>query len=350
MLLAQIVLFQSLSTPLYAASVVAETTDNVTRARAMAAAVNQARAAAGLSHYTLNPLLSVAAQSHAQEMAAHHNYSHYGLDGSSVAKRVRRTGYAAKQGVSENWVAAGSISAAMGWWMNSSVHRANILSGKWREVGVGSGIDPSNDMEIYVLVFSGGGELTSPVIAAAQTPRTSDPQATRTHTVQAGESLAAIAARYGLRWQTLATYNGMGDKEVLQIGRVLRLTAGFQSNAPSTGGATSEVTWYTVRTGDTLSTIASQYGTSWQNLVTLNQLSDSALLQIGQVIYVPVRVKSAAQTLPSAEALPDWHTIQSGETVLSIALEYGLNWQELLELNGLDEDTLIQIGQPLRLR
>ena len=44
------------------------------------------------------------------------------------------------------------------------------------------------------------------------------------------------------------------------------------------------------------------------------------------------------------------YTIAEGDTIVTIALEYNLDWQELLELNGLQPDSLIQIGQEIRLR
>jgi LysM repeat protein len=44
------------------------------------------------------------------------------------------------------------------------------------------------------------------------------------------------------------------------------------------------------------------------------------------------------------------HTVAEGDTIITIALEYNLDWQELLELNGLQPDSVIGIGQQIRLR
>jgi lipoprotein NlpD len=43
------------------------------------------------------------------------------------------------------------------------------------------------------------------------------------------------------------------------------------------------------------------------------------------------------------------HSVESGDTVYGIALEYGVDWEELLRMNGLDEDSLLQLGQELKL-
>ena len=44
------------------------------------------------------------------------------------------------------------------------------------------------------------------------------------------------------------------------------------------------------------------------------------------------------------------HTVAEGDTIITIALEYNLDWQELLALNGLGPDSLLQLGQEIRLR
>jgi LysM repeat protein len=46
---------------------------------------------------------------------------------------------------------------------------------------------------------------------------------------------------------------------------------------------------------------------------------------------------------------PKVYTVAEGDTIITIALKYNLDWQDLLELNGLQPDSLIQIGQVIRL-
>jgi LysM repeat protein len=44
-----------------------------------------------------------------------------------------------------------------------------------------------------------------------------------------------------------------------------------------------------------------------------------------------------------------FYTVESGDTIITIALANGVDWQELLKLNGLQEDSFLQIGQKIRL-
>jgi uncharacterized protein YkwD len=103
--------------------------------------VNQARAQAGLPALTENPKLSKAAYVHSLDMACNSSLSHTGSDGSTWYTRVKAQGYQYSY-ASENIYAGspsygGDPAGAMDWWMNSPVHKANILSTKVTEIGVG---------------------------------------------------------------------------------------------------------------------------------------------------------------------------------------------------------------------
>ena len=98
---------------------------------------NAARARAGLSAVRVDQRLVNAAQAHSADQAARDALSHAGGDGSDLASRVARQGYAYGT-VAEN-VAAGYRDAAsvVDGWMGSAGHQANILNGSVTHVGVG---------------------------------------------------------------------------------------------------------------------------------------------------------------------------------------------------------------------
>jgi uncharacterized protein YkwD len=105
-------------------------------------AVNDIRAQHGLVPLKLAPGLSAAALSHAQEMAQDGYFSHDSADGSAFWKRVQR--YYGSNGfglwsVGENllWSAPDVDAAgAVKMWMESPEHRANMLTARWREIGL----------------------------------------------------------------------------------------------------------------------------------------------------------------------------------------------------------------------
>jgi uncharacterized protein YkwD/LysM repeat protein len=352
--------------------------------QAIVESTNQHRAAAGLPPLTLNPLLTLAAQNHVNDIVDNGAYGHTGSDGSNVRQRVQRVGYSSGGWASENWVSATSAANAMDWWMNDWIHRENILNPRWTEFGVGTRIAPSGRL-IAVSVFTagnGGGGVTMPAVAESQI--LAIPPAGLDYAIQPGDTLIGIAVRYGLDWTIIAQANRLSDSTLLQIGQVIRLP-GVES-APiveqvaakpaepseaelQAAAAKAELlaavpvvhtevaappalatTTYAVQPGDTLLSIAFHHGLTWEALGAANGLGEKDLLQIGQQLIIPNTTSTPAQSVAPAPSEPVYYTVQPGDTILSIAIRNGMDWQALLALNGLTESSLLQIGQQLRLK
>ena len=153
---------------------------------------------------------------------------------------------------------------------------------------------------------------------------TNDDNSGNTYTVKLGDSLWSIANKYNTTVNELKSLNNLSS-DVLQIGQVLSVP----SNSVSVGNT------YTVKSGDSLWSIANKYNTTVSNLKSLNNLS-SDVLQIGQVLNVPSNSVSAGNT----------YTVKSGDSLWNIANRYGISVAELKSLNNLSGDVL-QIGQVL---
>lgn len=98
--------------------------------------------------------------------------------------------------------------------------------------------------------------------AGSKTPKT----ALTWHTVKKGENLSAIATRYGVTTSDLMRWNGMSNANHVEAGQKLKVYT-----------PASEWTTVTVRSGDTLSTIAGRYGCSVSDLKTWNKLGGSTI-------------------------------------------------------------------------
>jgi uncharacterized protein YkwD len=106
--------------------------------------LNAERARHDLRPLRLHPRLARAARSHSEDMARRDYFAHTSPSGADFVDRVRRAGYlrgARSWRVAENiaW-GTGSLSsprAITRAWMDSPGHRANILDGSYREIGIG---------------------------------------------------------------------------------------------------------------------------------------------------------------------------------------------------------------------
>ena len=107
---------------------------------AAACLVNQERTRRGLLPLRLNVKLAKAAKGHANDMVSHDYFSHDSEGGGDFVQRIRKAGYKGLTlGEDLAWGAGtlGTARSIVRSWMHSPSHRANILSRKYREMGIG---------------------------------------------------------------------------------------------------------------------------------------------------------------------------------------------------------------------
>lgn len=167
------------------------------------------------------------------------------------------------------------------------------------------------------------------------------PQPGGTYTVVSGDTLSGIGSKTGTDWHQIASINNISAPYTIYPGQVLRLPGSGSAPSPAPAPAPSSGS-YTVVSGDTLSGIAAKFGTSWQTLQSMNGLADPNKIYPGQVLKVP---GGAAPTPPSTTT----YTVKSGDTLSGIASRYGTSWQHLAEINGLSNPNLIYPGQVLKI-
>lgn len=122
------------------------------------ALLNQVRTQNGLLPLSLSPQLSAAALVHSRDMACNHFVDHSGSDSSSWYDRIRAQGYtytAANENIYVGFPQfGGTAQGAVDWWMNSQIHRENILS-RNTQVGIGFVYDANSDWGgYYTTVFA----------------------------------------------------------------------------------------------------------------------------------------------------------------------------------------------------
>ena len=149
-----------------------------------------------------------------------------------------------------------------------------------------------------------------------------------TYTVQKGDSLYAIANKYNTTVDALKKANNL-TSNILSIGGVLKIPTALETE---TTGIT-----YTVKSGDSLYSIAREYNTTVDAIKNLNNLT-SNLLSIGGVLKIP-----------SDASLETTYTVQKGDSLYSIAKKFGTTVDALKSLNNLTSN-LLSIGQILIVR
>jgi LysM repeat protein len=146
----------------------------------------------------------------------------------------------------------------------------------------------------------GGLTPAAPLVAATTT------SATR-YTIQKGDTISRIAARFGVSIQSVLSANGLGWSSIIYSGRTLVIPGAnaaelnvqtvasitpIASAAPSPTGSTS----YTIRTGDTISSIARHLGTTVSAILAANGLSASSIIYAGRTLVIPVPASAPASS------------------------------------------------------
>ncbi len=204
------------------------------------------------------------------------------------------------------------------------------------------------------------------------------------HTVVAGDTVGALATRYGSTVEAIIAANGLNSDALIYVAQELiipvRTAAPTAVPAPTllppptavqptpigilptntpvgiiNADPSSGFTIYTVQRGDTLSRIAAQYNINLQTLVQLNGILNPNLIRVGQQLRVPGSAQpqptpttQAAQ--PTAQpSTPRVHVVQRGENLFRISLRYGVPVATLASLNGILNVNRVYVGQVITL-
>jgi LysM repeat protein len=177
-----------------------------------------------------------------------------------------------------------------------------------------------------------------------------------TYTVVPGDSVSAIAGRYGVSTASVLALNGLSWKSLIFPGQVLKLStaSASASQAPAPTPAPRVGGRYTIVRGDTISAIAGRFGVSTQSVLTANGLSRSSIIYPGQTIAIPAAAPStapaaaaAAPLAASAPAVGTSYRIVAGDTLSAIAARFGTTVAAIMAANSMGSSTIIYAGRTL---
>ena len=154
-----------------------------------------------------------------------------------------------------------------------------------------------------------------------------------TYTVKAGDTLTSIAARYNTTVAMLQQLNGLGTSDLIQVGQVLKLPGAPDKSASATAG--SGAAYYVVQPGDSLYRIALRYGITPRDLADYNQIANPDLISVGQGLAIPVD-----SSLVKPGLMIDPPVVGQGKT-----LEIKLSRPDVVSVTGKFENDTIRFTQ-----
>jgi membrane-bound lytic murein transglycosylase D len=175
-------------------------------------------------------------------------------------------------------------------------------------------------------------------------------------TVRSGDSLSRLAKVHKVPLSVIRSANKL-DSDLIRVGQKLRLprdeqllvdpryaAAANELQRLQAGLIASDRLRHRVRPGESLSVIAQRYRVPVKSLQAWNNISDPRKLRAGQDLVV-----FHSQAPAPARQGASQHTVQSGDSLWSIARKYKVKLNDLIRWNELDRATVIRPGQSLKI-
>lgn len=183
--------------------------------------------------------------------------------------------------------------------------------------------------------FTDGAATKQKESKKSSSTKTSNKITGSTYKVKSGDNLSTIASRAGTTVKALQNLNGISNPDLIKVGQTLKLK-GSAKKSTSTNAKS-----YTIKSGDTLSDIASKHGTTTKKLQDLNGISNPNKIYAGQKIKVTGTAKASSKK---------YHTVKSGDTVSGLVKKYGSSQANIKSWNNIKDVNTIFIGQKLRVK
>lgn len=171
------------------------------------------------------------------------------------------------------------------------------------------------------------------------------------HVVQAGENLYRISLRYSVSLNELAAANGISNSNLIFVGQQLTIPGTTGGTAPPANPApadpapapqspapTGDATTYTIQPGDSLSSIARRFGTSYTAIAAANGIANPNLIFVGQVLSInggtvptnPPPTNNPAPSVPNSAPITGFEAgghVTRGDYPFSDAMrQSGMTW------------------------
>ncbi|MDO4282749.1 MAG: GH25 family lysozyme [Clostridia bacterium] len=154
--------------------------------------------------------------------------------------------------------------------------------------------------------------------------------------VKSGDTLSALAYQYGTTVQNIVNLNNIQNPNVIYIGQ--RILIRTTNNAISN----SDTKVYIVKYGDTLNAIARKYNVTVQSIAIENHITNPNYIYVGQRLIIEDVRYDRHETGHSI------YVVRPGDTLSQIALRYGVTVDYLVNLNSIMNPNLIYVGENLR--
>jgi len=167
------------------------------------------------------------------------------------------------------------------------------------------------------------------------------------HSVKRGETLGQIAENYGVLAQQIRNWNNISGSRIYP-GQKLLIQSDkadiVQSSTPK------KVEYHTIRKGETLSSIASKYDVSINEIKSWNSI-DGVNIKAGDRLALNADMMSkGSNSVKNESSNPIYYNLKKGENLAIVASKFGISVDQIQKLNSNVNPRRLQIGQKIRVK
>lgn len=159
------------------------------------------------------------------------------------------------------------------------------------------------------------------------------------YVVKRGDSLYSIARQYGVNVNDLKKINNL-TSDLLSIGQIINIPSSTTIVTPSEDDIINEENTYVVKNGDTLWSISRIFNVSIDDIKNKNNLT-SDILTVGSVLTIPTGTETGNGIIV--------YTVKRGDSLWKLARDYNTTINDIKQLNNLKSDVL-RVGDELQIK
>lgn len=167
------------------------------------------------------------------------------------------------------------------------------------------------------------------------------------HSVKRGETLGQIASNYGVNAQQIRNWNNIRGSKIYPGQKLL-----IQSDKADIvhSSTPKKVEYHTIRKGETLSSIASKYDVSINEIKSWNNI-DGVNIKAGDRLALNADMMSkGSNSVKNESSNPIYYKLKKGENLAIVASKFGISVDQIQKLNSNVNPRRIQIGQKIRVK
>ena len=206
-------------------------------------------------------------------------------------------------------------------------------------------ISQKHGVNIHKLMEVNNGNQNTMLLVGQKIVIPEDDSNNKIHTVESGDTFWIISQKYGVDIHELMNINNATEITTLNIGDKIIIPSNNKT--------------YTVESGDTFWIISQKLGVNIHELMKVNNADEDTMLLVGQKITVPEGNTEESNSndgqidakLPTTKPYTTYenYTVEKGDNPWGIALKKGIPYTELLEVNSLNENSMLNIGDTIKI-